>query len=80
LGAIVFILKKWRQYLFGVEYEVFTDNKSLKYIFTQKDLNLRHRMWMEFLEKYRCPINYHPRKANVVADAISHEKMTRLRM
>jgi hypothetical protein len=71
LAAIVFALKKWRHYLYGAEYEVFTDHKSLKYIFTQKDLNLRQRRWMEFLEEYRCPINYHPSKANVVADALS---------
>jgi hypothetical protein len=51
LAAIVFALKKWRHYLCGVEYEVFTDHKSLKYIFTQKDLNLRQHSWMEFLEE-----------------------------
>jgi hypothetical protein len=67
VAAIVFALKKWRHYLYGVEYEVFTDHKSLKYIFTQKDLNLRQRRWIEFLEEYHYPINYHQRKANVVA-------------
>jgi hypothetical protein len=59
-AAIVFALKKWRHYLFGVKYKVFTYHKSLKYIFTQKDLNLRQRRWMEFLEEYCCYINYHP--------------------
>jgi hypothetical protein len=44
LAAIVFVLKKWRHYLYGARYEVFTDYKSLKYIFTQKDLNLRQRI------------------------------------
>jgi hypothetical protein len=71
LVAIVFALKKWRPYLYGPKCEVYTDHKSLKYIFTQKDLNLRQRRWMEFLEKYRCPINYHSGKANVVANTLS---------
>jgi hypothetical protein len=57
------------------------DYKSLKYVFTQKDLNLRQRRWMEFLEEYRCVINYHPRKANVVTDALSRKaRMARLRV
>jgi hypothetical protein len=76
LAAIVFVLKKWRHYLYGAKYEVFTDHKSLKYIFTQKDLNLRQRRWMEFLEEYHCPINYHPGKANVVANALSRKVRT----
>jgi hypothetical protein len=62
LVAIVFILKKWRHYLYGAEYEVYTDHKSLKYILTYKDLNLKQRRWMEFLEEYHCPTNYHPKK------------------
>jgi hypothetical protein len=72
-AAIVFALKKWRHYLYEASYEIFTDHKSLKYIFTQKDLNLRERRWMEFLEKYKCPINYHPGKANVATDALSRK-------
>jgi hypothetical protein len=71
LAAIAFALKKWRHYLYRANYEVFTDYKSLKYIFTQKYLNLRQKRWMEFLEEYRYPINYHPGKANVAADALS---------
>jgi hypothetical protein len=60
LAAIVFAL--WRHYLYGATYEIFIDHKSLRYIFTQKDLNFRQRRWMEFLEEYRCPINYHQGK------------------
>ncbi|XP_071918701.1 uncharacterized protein [Coffea arabica] len=71
LTAVIFALKKWRHYLYGVTFEVFTDHKSLKYLFSQKELNLRQRRWVEFLENYDCSINYHPEKANVVADALN---------
>jgi hypothetical protein len=73
LAAIVFALKKWRHYLYGAIFEIFTDHKSLKYIFTQKDLNMRQQRWMEFLEEFRCPINYNIGKANVVADALGQK-------
>ena len=52
---------------------MFSDHKSLKYIFTQKDLNLRQRRWIEYLEDYEFTLNYHPGKANVVADALSRK-------
>ncbi|XP_071921808.1 uncharacterized protein [Coffea arabica] len=71
--TVIFALKKWRHYLYGVTFEVFTDHKSLKYLFSQKVLNLRQRRWVEFLEDYDCSINYHPGKANVVADALSRK-------
>jgi hypothetical protein len=51
--------------------EVYSDHKSLKYIFTQPDLNLRQRRWLELFKNYDLGINYHPGKANVVADALS---------
>jgi len=66
-----FALKIWRHYLYGVRCEIYTDHKSLKYIFTQKELNLRHRRWLELLKDYTLDIKYHPGKANVVADALS---------
>ena len=50
---------------------VFLDHKSLKYIFTQQDLDMRQRRWMEYLEDYDFTLHYHPDKANVVADALS---------
>ncbi|XP_071933704.1 uncharacterized protein [Coffea arabica] len=73
LAAVVFALKKWRHYLYCVTFEVYTDHKSLKYLFSQKELNLRQRQWVEFLKDYDCTINYHPGKANVVADALSRK-------
>ena len=73
LAAIVFALKIWRHYLYGKEFEVYSDHKSLKYIFTQRDLNMRQRRWMEFLEDYDFTLHYHLGKANVVADTLSRK-------
>ena len=73
LAAVVFALKSWRHYLYGEKFELFTDHKSLKYLFTQKDLNLRQRRWMEYLEDYSFTLSYHPGKANVVANALSRK-------
>ena len=73
LAAVVFALKIWRHYLYGEEFEVYSYHKSLKYIFTQRDLNMRQRRWMEFLEDYDITLHYHPGKANVVADALSQK-------
>ncbi|XP_021717296.1 uncharacterized protein LOC110685141 [Chenopodium quinoa] len=73
LAAIVFALKIWRHYLYGVTYRIFMDHKSLKYIFTQKYLNGRQRRWLEFLSDYTLDIQYHEGKANVVADALSRK-------
>jgi len=71
LAAVIFALKIWRHYLYGAHYEIYTNHKSLKYIFTQKDLNLRQRRWLELLKDYILDIKYHPGQANVVADALS---------
>ena len=73
LAAVVFALKIWRHYLYGVPCRIFTDHKSLQYIFTQKELNLRQRRWLELIKDYDCTIEYHPGKANVVADALSRQ-------
>ena len=74
LAAIVFALKLWRHYLYGERCDIYTDHKSLKYIFTQKDLNMRQRRWLELIKDYDCTISYHPGKANVVADALSRKE------
>ncbi|KAL4388250.1 hypothetical protein GQ457_09G016270 [Hibiscus cannabinus] len=73
LAAIVFALKIWRHYLYGEKCHMFTDHKSLKYLLTQNDLNLRQRRWMELLKDYDLVIDYHPGKANVFADALSRK-------
>ena len=66
LAAVVFVLKLWRHYLYGVHYEIFTDHRSLQYIFSQRDLNLRQRRWLELLKDYDVTNLSHPGKANVV--------------
>jgi hypothetical protein len=71
LAAMVHALKIWRHYIIGKRCEVYSDHNSLKYIFTQPDLNLRQRRWLELIKDYDLGINYHPGKANVVADALS---------
>ena len=75
LAAIIIALKIWRHYLYGEPCEVYTDHKSLKYIFKQRDLNLRQRRWLELLKDYDLTILFHPEKANEVADALSRESM-----
>nr|AAX96002.1 retrotransposon protein, putative, Ty3-gypsy sub-class [Oryza sativa Japonica Group]ABA93071.1 retrotransposon protein, putative, Ty3-gypsy subclass [Oryza sativa Japonica Group] len=73
LAAMVHSLKIWRHYLFGNRCEIYTNHKSLKYIFTQSDLNLQQRRWLELIKDYDVGIHYHPGKANVVADALSQK-------
>jgi hypothetical protein len=71
---VVHALKIWRHYLIGHRCEIYSDHKSLKYIFTKNDLNLRQHRWLELIKDYDLGINYHPGKANVVADALSLKK------
>lgn len=73
LAAVVHALKIWRYYLIGNRCEIYTDQKSLKYIFTQADLNLRQKRWLELIKDYDMRLYYHPGKANVVADALSRK-------
>jgi hypothetical protein len=73
LVAVVHALKIWRHYLMGNRCNIFTDHKSLKYIFTQSQLNMRQRRWLELIKDYDLEVHYHPRKANVVADALSRK-------
>jgi hypothetical protein len=71
LAVVVHALKIWRHYLMGKRCELYMDHKSLKYIFTQLNLNLRQRRWFELIKDYDLGINYHPGKSNVVANALS---------
>nr|GEV50611.1 putative reverse transcriptase domain-containing protein [Tanacetum cinerariifolium] len=74
LGSVVFALKIWGHYLYGTKCTVLTDHKSLQHILDQKELNIRQRRWRELLSDYDCDIRYHPRKANVVAGALSRKE------
>jgi hypothetical protein len=74
LAAVLHALKIWRHYLIGYRSEIYSDHKSLKYIFTQNDLNLRQHRWLELIKDYDLGINYHLGKANVVLDALSCKK------
>ncbi|XP_070015248.1 uncharacterized protein [Nicotiana sylvestris] len=68
---VIHTLKMWRHYLYGIHVDIYMDHKSLQYIFKQKELNLRQRRRLERLKDYNVDILYHPRKANIVADALS---------
>ncbi|GJU18238.1 putative reverse transcriptase domain-containing protein [Tanacetum coccineum] len=74
LGVVVLALKMWRHYLYGTKCVVFTDHKSFQHILDQKELNMRQHRWLELLSDYDCEILYHPRKTNVVADALSQKE------
>ena len=78
LAAVVFALRIWRHYLYGVPCRIFTDHKSLQYLFSQKDLNMKQRRWIELIKDYDCTIEYHPGKANVVANALSRKPSSSL--
>jgi ribonuclease HI len=73
LAAVVHALKIWRHYLLDNTCHIYTDHKSLKYIFTQSELNMRQRRWLELIKDYDLEVHYHPGKANVVADALSRK-------
>ncbi|KAL4011172.1 hypothetical protein IC575_028221 [Cucumis melo] len=73
LAVVVFAMKIWRHYLYGKKIQIFIDHKSLKYFFTQKELNMRHRRWLELVKDYDSEILYHPGKTNVVVDALSRK-------
>ncbi|KAK6146086.1 hypothetical protein DH2020_019955 [Rehmannia glutinosa] len=73
LAVVVHALKIWRHYLYGAKCKIYTDHKSLKYFFEQKELNMRQRRWLELVKDYDCTILYYPGKANIVANALSRK-------
>ena len=73
LAAVVHALKLWRHYLLENSCNIHTDHQSLKYIFTQAELNMRQRRWMELIKDYKLEVHYHPSKTNVVADTLSRK-------
>ncbi|GKG01260.1 putative reverse transcriptase domain-containing protein [Tanacetum coccineum] len=79
LEAIVFALKTWRHYLYGMKSVIYMDHKSLQHIFDQKELNMHQRRWIELFSNYECEIRYHPSKANIAADALSRKERVKPR-
>jgi hypothetical protein len=73
LAVVVMVLWMWCHYLLGNVVHIYTDHKSLKYIFTQPGLNMRQRIWLELIMDYELEVHYHPGKANVVVDALSRK-------
>jgi len=78
LVTVVFALRIWRHYLYRARTQIFTDHKSLKYLMSQKELNMRQRRWIELIKDYDCTLEYHPGKANMVADALSRKNKATL--
>nr|GEV95340.1 putative reverse transcriptase domain-containing protein [Tanacetum cinerariifolium] len=79
LGAVVFALKIWRHYLYGIKCTVFTDHKSLQHILDKKELNMRQCRWLELLSDYDCEIRYHPGKANELRLRQENQKTSSLK-
>jgi hypothetical protein len=71
LVAVVFALRVWRHYLYGSQVQIVMNHKSLKYLMSQKEFNVRQRRWVELIQDYDCVIDYHLGKANVVTDVLS---------
>ena len=65
LAVMVHALKQWRLYLLGNHCEIFSDHQSLQYLFTQPDLTLRQRRWLELIKDYDVTLNYQPGKAKI---------------
>ena len=72
---MVFALKIWRHYLYGAKFEVFRDHKSLKYLFDQRELNIKQKRWIEFLKNYDFELKNHVGKVNVVVDALNRKSL-----
>jgi hypothetical protein len=66
-------LRTCQHYLLGNIVHIYMNNKKLKYIFTQSDLNMRQRRWLELIKDYELQVHYHPGKVNVVVVALSHK-------
>jgi hypothetical protein len=73
LAAVVMVLRTWRLYLVGNVVHIYTDHKNMKYIFTQLDLNMRRRRWLEVIKDYELEVHYHPGKANIIADTLNRK-------
>ena len=73
---MVFALKIWRHYLYGVHYTNYKDHKILRYLMDQLNLNMRKRRWLDVVKDYKCEILYHLDTTNVVDDTLSRRVMS----
>ena len=76
LATVVMALKMWRHHLYGARFEIFTNHKSLKYVFTQRDLNLRQRKWVEYMKDCidgSSFIRFRSRIATLISLEIHHD-------
>jgi hypothetical protein len=73
LNTVVLAPRTWRHYILGNVVHIFTEHKSLKYIFIEADLNMRQRRWLELIKDYDLEVHYHPSKVNVFADVLSRK-------
>jgi hypothetical protein len=79
LAVVVHALKIWRHYIMGTKCQICNNRKSLKYIFTQKYINLRQRRWLELIKDYDLEIQYHPGKENLVVDVLNQKGKANMR-
>ena len=75
LAAVVFALNIWRHYLCGKKIDLFSNHKSLMYLLSQKELNMRQRQWMELLKDYKFMLQYHLGKANILMDELNQKPL-----
>jgi len=78
LAVVIFTLKIWRHYLLGDKVLIYTDHKSLKYIFIHKELNTRQRQWLELMADYDIDLQYHPDKVNIGPGALNRKLKNKL--
>jgi hypothetical protein len=80
LAAVIHTLKIWRHHLMGAKCNIYTDHKSLKYIFTQADLNMRQRRWLELIKDYDLEVHYHPARYVSECDTCQRVKASHLKI
>lgn len=78
LTTVLQALKIWHHYIDGGKYEIYMDHKNLKYLFTQKEMNMIQKRWLEWVKDYDYMIHYHLGKTNIVDDALSQKSRDEL--
>ena len=71
LDVVIHALKMWRHYLLGKKFTLMIDHISLKYFFSQIDLNDRQARWLSFLSEFDMDIKHIKGKENKIVDALS---------